>query len=96
MSESAKEQFDARLKRINDAISLKVPDRVPVASSHMLYYMPRLKGISNAEAMTNHAKRLAAWRDVTIDLNFDMAIHPIVLPPAQPFNNGPGCQAPAF
>ncbi len=83
---SAKEQFDARLKRINDAISLKVPDRVPVTSSHMLYYMTRQKGISNAEAMVNHEKRLAAWRDVTIELNFDMAIHPIVLPPAQPFN----------
>ncbi len=82
----AKAQFDARLKRINDAIRLQVPDRVPVASSHMLYYMTRQKGISNAEAMVNHQKRLAAWRDVTLELNFDMAIHPIVLPPAQPFN----------
>lgn len=76
---------DARLKRITDAIALRVPDRVPVAPSHMLYYMTRQKGISNKDAMLDHKKRLAAWRDVTQELNFDLAVHPIVLPPAQPF-----------
>jgi len=85
MNESAQEQYDARLKRINDAISLKVPDRVPVTPSHAMYYMTKVLGISNKEAMLDHDKRLNAWKTVTQQLNFDMAIHPIVLPPAQPF-----------
>ncbi len=86
MDEKIQEQYDARLKRVDDAIALRVPDRVPVASSHMLYYMTKVKGISNKDAMTDHAKRLEAWKQVTVELNLDMSIHPIVLPPAQPFS----------
>ena len=85
MTNQNQADYDARLKRITDAISLTVPDRVPVAPSHMLYYMTRQKGISNKDAMLDHGKRLNAWKEVTQELNFDLAIHPNVLPPAQPF-----------
>jgi len=85
MAGSAKEEYDAREKRVNDAIRLQVPDRVPVAASHSLYYMTRRMGISNKDAMLDHEKRLHAWKTVTQELNLDLAIHPIVLPPAQPF-----------
>ncbi len=82
MNESAQDLYDARLKRITDAINLKIPDRVPVTPSHAMYYMTRVQGISNKEAMLDHDKRLNAWKTVTQQLNFDMAVHPIVLPPA--------------
>jgi len=85
MNETNKELYNARLKRITDAISLTVPDRVPVTPSHMMYYMTKVQGISNKEAMLDHDKRLNAWKTVTQQLNFDMAVHPVVLPPAQPF-----------
>jgi hypothetical protein len=86
ISQTNKELYNARLKRIMDAISLKVPDRVPVTPSHMMYYMTKVQGISNKVAMIDHDKRFDAWKTVTQQLNFDMAIHPIVLPPAQPFS----------
>lgn len=86
MSESAKEQYNARLKRVEDAIALRVPDRVPVAPCHVLYYFTQIEGMSNKDAMLDHDKRLNAWKKITIEMNVDMAIHPIVLPPAQPFS----------
>ena len=86
MSESGKEQYEARLKRVGDAIGLQVPDRVPVACCQMMYYMTRNAGMSNREAMVDHEKRLKVWREATQKLRLDLAPHPIVLPPAQPFS----------
>jgi len=86
MNGSAAQQYEARLKRVNDAIGLRVPDRVPVACCQMMYYMTRVSGISNREAMLDHAGRLKAWREVTERLHLDLAPHPIVLPAAQPFS----------
>ena len=85
MSQTAEEQYEAREKRISDAIALRVPDRVPVAVSHLLYYWTRHAGISNKSSMINHEQRLEAWKNATVALNLDLAVHPIVLPPAQPF-----------
>ncbi len=81
-----KEAHNVRLKRVTDAIELKVPDRVPVVLAHTLYYMTQAAGISNKDAMVDHQGRFQAWKDMTVKLNLDMAIHPIVLPPAQPFS----------
>jgi hypothetical protein len=83
MSTSAREAYQARLKRVEDAISLRRPDRVPVAFCHCQYYMTRAVGMSNKEAMLDHKRRFDAWRDMTIHLNLDLAIHPFVLPAAQ-------------
>ncbi len=82
----AKQDYNAREKRMNDAIALRVPDRVPIAVSHVLYYFTKIKGMTNKDAMLDHEKRLQIWKDVTMDLNLDVCIHPIVLPPAQPFS----------
>ncbi len=84
MNPSAAEQYEARDKRVNDAIGLRVPDRVPVACCQMMYYMTRVAGISNREAMIDHEKRLQAWKKGTERLQLDLAPHAIVLPAAQP------------
>lgn len=86
MPEPARARYEARLERVKDAIGLQVPDRVPVVVAHALFYMTRAAGISNKKAMADHKKRLAVWRDATVKLDLDMAIHPIVLPPSQPFS----------
>jgi hypothetical protein len=86
MSPSPAEQYEAREKRVEDAIRLQVPDRVPVACCQMMYYMTRVSGLSNRDAMVDHGRRLAAWKEVTQKLRLDLAPHAIVLPPAQPFS----------
>ncbi len=86
MENSVEEIYEARKKRINDAIALRVPDRVPVAFAHCLYYMTTSEGISNKDAMNDHEKRLRVWKHVTVNLNLDLAVHPVVFPPAQPFS----------
>ena len=86
MSRTPEEQYEARLKRVEDAIRLQVPDRVPVASCQMMYYMTRVSGISNRDAMVDHEKRLDAWKEVTQRLRLDLAPHPVMLPAAQPFD----------
>jgi len=52
----------------------------------MMYYMTRVSGMSNREAMNDHEGRLKAWKEVTEKLQLDLAPHAIVLPPAQPFS----------
>jgi len=62
---------DARLKRINDAVSLKRPDRVPIAS-FASFFINRYAGISNAEAMYDYDKMAEAWKSSLLKLNWDM------------------------
>ncbi len=82
----AKEQYKMREKRVNDAICLKTPDRVPIVFADMQYYMTKVMGISNKDAMNDHQKRLDTWITMTQKYNLDLAVPPVVLPAAQPFS----------
>ena len=44
-------EFLARQKRLDDAMNLRKPDRVPVAPLVVHFYPPKIKGISNKDAM---------------------------------------------
>ena len=44
-------EYLARQKRLEDAFSLKVPDRVPVAPVNLHYYPTQVKGISNRDSI---------------------------------------------
>ncbi len=70
---SHQEKFILREKRLNDAISLKRPDRVPIMPLNCLYYATRSAGISNKTAQQDYAKRFEHMRKVTIDLDLDAA-----------------------
>ena len=77
-------EFLARAKRMDDAMHLRKPDRVPVAPLVVTYYATRIKGISNKDAMYVHEKTAAAWTDATIRHNWDSAPPWGTLLPAQP------------
>lgn len=66
-------EFLARAKRMDDAMHLRKPDRVPVAPIVIHYYGTRTKGISNRNAMYQLDKTAAAWKEVAIRHNWDCA-----------------------
>ena len=75
-------EYLAREKRFNDAIALRKPDRVPLASMAS-FFMTRYGGLTNAEAMYDYDKMAAAWIAGAQKLNWDMA------PPAFTMFPGP-------
>lgn len=66
--------FQARQKRLDDAIALGKPDRVPVVPLMSHYYATRAAGISNAVAQYDIEKRCAAHREMVLSLDFDSAV----------------------
>ena len=77
-------EYLARQKRIDDAINLRKPDRIPVAPLIYTFYPTRAKGISNKEAMYDMKKTFQAWKEVTLECNWDAAPPPGSLIPARP------------
>jgi hypothetical protein len=59
-------EYLARWKRMEDAFSLIVPDRVPVAPVNLHYYPTQVKGISNRDSMYHWEKRLLKLKELTI------------------------------
>ena len=69
-SMSAAELLQQREKRINDAIALREPDRVPV----MLifgFFPARLAGMTFEEAMYDYDKTMQAWVDAMVEFQPD-------------------------
>jgi uroporphyrinogen-III decarboxylase len=77
-------EFLAREKRLDDALNLRKPDRVPVAPLVVHYYPTRIKGISNKEAMYETEKTTKAWEEAAIQHNWDVAVPFGALRPARP------------
>ncbi len=77
-------EFLARKKRLDNAMNLQKPDRVPVAPLVIHYYPTRIRGISNREAMYNTEKMIEAWKEATIRHNWDAAVPLGSLRPARP------------
>ncbi|MBI5586670.1 MAG: hypothetical protein HY892_22905 [Deltaproteobacteria bacterium] len=74
----------ARAKRLNDALNLRKPDRVPVAPLVVHYYPTRIRGITNREAMYKTEKTVAAWKEAAIQHDWDAAVPFGALRPARP------------
>lgn len=77
-------EFLAREKRLDDALNLRKPDRVPVAPLVVHYYPTRVRGISNKEAMYDTGKTIQAWKESAIQHNWDAAVPFGALRPARP------------
>jgi uroporphyrinogen-III decarboxylase len=77
-------EFLARQKRIDDALNLRKPDRVPVAPLVVHFYPTRIRGISNKEAMYDTEMTVMAWKEVIIQHDWDLAPPPGPLRPARP------------
>jgi len=68
---SAKELLEEREKRVNDAIQLKVPDRVPIIPS-FAYFPAKYAGVTCEDAFFNLPKWHAACKKVAIDFEPDL------------------------
>jgi len=67
-------EFLARKKRMDDAMNLRKPDRVPVAPLIVHYYHTRSAGISNKEAGYDIQKSAEIMKKTTIRHNWDAAV----------------------
>jgi uroporphyrinogen-III decarboxylase len=69
------ELYQERERRFNDAIRLKVPDRVPIAVLGN-FFPAKYAGITCEEAMYDYEKLAAATRKTIIDFDFDLYVNP--------------------
>ena len=75
MNKTAEEQYRKRERRVNDAIQLKIPDRVPVMS--LLGFFPaKYTGITCKEAMYDDEKMMKAWVETVSELQPDTHENP--------------------
>lgn len=71
MFNTPKELYDARVKRFHDAVSLKRPDRVPIASVSA-YFFYRYAGLTWKEAMYDYDKAANGVKESMKRLQWDM------------------------
>jgi uroporphyrinogen-III decarboxylase len=70
-------EYRAREKRFNDAVRLKKPDRVPIATI-AASFMNRYAGVTDAESLYDYERTAEAWKYTTSKFNFDMTSAPSV------------------
>jgi hypothetical protein len=75
MEKTYEELYREREKRVNDAIQLKVPDRVPIAPI-VGFFPAYYGGITPQEAMYDYNKTYAAWKKTCLDFQWDMIMPP--------------------
>lgn len=64
--------YREREKRVQDAISLRRPDRVPIVSATEIFFV-RSAGLTAAEGMYDYEKMAVAWKTSMKRYNWDMA-----------------------
>ena len=80
MTTTPEQLYQEREKRVNDAIALKTPDRVPIFLNTG-FYDPEYAGFTQEEFMMNAEKHLAANWKVNIDFAPDLANPPVFVGP---------------
>ena len=73
---TAAEQFNARFGRVEDAIQLKVPDRVPVLTNFR-YFASKYAGLTAASAFYDAEGWMAANKKVILDFQPDLYYAPL-------------------
>ncbi len=71
MAKGPEELYKERLKRVEDAVQLKVPDRVPVIPGFELFYA-KYGGLSYYEAFYDYEKIKTAVKKTVADFEPDM------------------------
>ncbi len=84
MGQAPEELYREREKRVNDAIQLEVPDRVPVAPI-VGFFPAYYSGITPQEAMYDYDKAYAAWKKTCLDFQWDMIMPPRYANPGPSF-----------
>ena len=75
MSKTPEQLFKEREKRVNDAIALKEPDRVPIMGLFG-FFPAKYSGITCEEAMYDYEKTMKAWVDTLLEFEPDMDDNP--------------------
>jgi hypothetical protein len=78
MEKTPQELYQERMKRVRDAIQLKVPDRVPFLP-FFTFFPTNYNGINCQEAMYDYDKLGMAWKKMMIDFEPDMYNNPFAL-----------------
>lgn len=78
MDKTPEQLLEEREKRTNDAIRLKVPDRVPVMSLFG-FFPARCASITFEEAMYDYDKMMKAWVDAMVEFQPDMYENPFTI-----------------
>lgn len=68
--------FKERQQRIQDAIALRVPDRVPIWFQDLGFFPARYTGITYREAMYDSRKLFSAYKNTITDFEPDMYFNP--------------------
>ena len=76
MKQDATSLFQARKKRVDDAIALRVPDRVPVWFGDFGYFPAKYSGFTCEEAMFEPEKQFAAYHKTLNDFAPDIFFGP--------------------
>ena len=69
-------EFLGRQKRLNDAMQLRKPDRVPLAPIVVMFYPTNEKGIPNKTVMYDHKTAFKAWKEAVLQYGWDAAPPP--------------------
>ncbi len=75
MEKTPEQLYSERVKRINDAIQLKVPDKVPIMPSFG-FFPAKYAGITCEEAMYDYDKLMTAWVKTMTDFQPDACDNP--------------------
>jgi len=75
MGKTPEDLYKERTKRVEDAIQLKVPDRVPCVSL-FAFFPAQYTGITCEEAMYDYDKVMTAWLKTITDFQPDMCDNP--------------------
>jgi len=66
-------QYQERLKRYEDAVAVRGPDRIPVIPNSIHYYPTRVAGMSDKDATYRLDDRYESWKQMILDYDFDFA-----------------------
>jgi len=76
MATTSERLFGERQQRIQDAIALRRPDRVPIWFQDLGFFPARYAGITYREAMYDSDKLFSAYKKTIMDLEPDMYFNP--------------------
>lgn len=71
-SPQAEEDYRKRVRRISDAIQLKLPDRVPIAPQ-VAFFAASYSGMTAQDVMYDSDKAYEAFKEVALDFQWDAA-----------------------
>ena len=73
MTTDGKAQFEARMKRFSDSVTMQKPDRVPVCPLNFHFFPAVVNGMSMKDAMVDHPEILQPAQKEVLHYEFDMA-----------------------